>query len=110
MGMKNMEPPEGKRFYGSVTVGERGQIVIPSDARKDYCIKAGDKLLVFGDLGQGLWIATMANIQKLMDASPKLSKMFAATMGGKKNQRRYGSHSSRKNRQARSADEHSNKY
>lgn len=35
-------------FYGSVTVGERGQVVIPVSARKQYGIKSGDKLLVFG--------------------------------------------------------------
>lgn len=33
-------------FYGSVTVGERGQIVIPADARNDLEIKPGDKLLI----------------------------------------------------------------
>lgn len=53
-----MNPPEGKRFYGSVTVSERGQIVIPADARRDFNIKAGDKLLVLGDLEQGIAITT----------------------------------------------------
>lgn len=33
-------------FYGSVTVGERGQIVIPSEARSEMDITPGDKLLV----------------------------------------------------------------
>lgn len=33
-------------FYGSVTVGERGQIVIPSEARADLGFQPGDKLLV----------------------------------------------------------------
>jgi AbrB family looped-hinge helix DNA binding protein len=33
-------------FYGSVTVGERGQIVIPSDARADMGIQQGDKVLI----------------------------------------------------------------
>ncbi|MCB0826528.1 MAG: AbrB/MazE/SpoVT family DNA-binding domain-containing protein [Armatimonadetes bacterium] len=33
-------------FYGSVTVGERGQIVIPAEARAELNIQAGDKLLV----------------------------------------------------------------
>ena len=35
-------------FYGSVTVGERGQVVIPAEARKKYGIEAGDKLLMMG--------------------------------------------------------------
>ncbi len=33
-------------FYGSVTVGERGQIVIPSEARAELGFVPGDKLLV----------------------------------------------------------------
>ena len=34
-------------FYGSATIGERGQIVVPAEARKECDIHAGDKLLVF---------------------------------------------------------------
>ena len=34
-------------FYGSATIGERGQIVIPADARKECDMHAGEKLLVF---------------------------------------------------------------
>jgi AbrB family looped-hinge helix DNA binding protein len=34
-------------FFGSVTVGERGQIVIPAEARKRAGLSAGDKVLVF---------------------------------------------------------------
>ena len=37
-----------KKFYGSVTVSERGQVVIPAQARKDFGIEAGEKLLVLG--------------------------------------------------------------
>ncbi len=35
-----------RNFYGSVTVGERGQIVIPAEARNEMEIQPGDKLLV----------------------------------------------------------------
>ena len=38
-----------KYIYGVVKVGDRGQIVIPKDAREIYGIKAGDSLLVLGD-------------------------------------------------------------
>ena len=47
-------PPKGKHMFGMVTVGERGQIVIPAKARKLFDISAGDSLVVLGDEGQGL--------------------------------------------------------
>jgi AbrB family looped-hinge helix DNA binding protein len=40
--------PSDVEIYGSVKVGERGQIVIPSKARKEYDIKSGDLLIVIG--------------------------------------------------------------
>jgi len=41
--------PKGKQFFGVVKVGERGQIVIPKQAREMYQIKPGDKLVVLGE-------------------------------------------------------------
>ncbi|SOC05831.1 AbrB family looped-hinge helix DNA binding protein [Ureibacillus xyleni] len=41
--------PKGKHFFGVVKVGERGQIVIPKQARELYHIHAGDKFIVLGD-------------------------------------------------------------
>ncbi len=40
-------PSPKELFYGSVTIGERGQIVIPAEARKNHALAPGDKLLVF---------------------------------------------------------------
>lgn len=48
------QPDPNKRFYGAITVSDRGQIVIPAQARRDFGIKVGDKLLVFGDLNAGI--------------------------------------------------------
>jgi AbrB family looped-hinge helix DNA binding protein len=39
------------KFYGSTTVGERGQVVIPAEARRDLNITQGTKLLVFSGHG-----------------------------------------------------------
>jgi AbrB family looped-hinge helix DNA binding protein len=36
------------KYWGSATVGERGQMVIPADARKALGIEAGDKMVIFG--------------------------------------------------------------
>lgn len=40
---------KGKYIFGVVKIGERGQIVIPKEAREVYGLKAGDTLLVLGD-------------------------------------------------------------
>ena len=47
-------PPKGKHIFGVVTVGEKGQIVIPAKARKLFSITAGDQLVVLGDESQGI--------------------------------------------------------
>ena len=44
-----MEAVNGKYIFGVVKVGERGQIVIPKEAREQYGIKPGDSLMVLGD-------------------------------------------------------------
>ncbi len=49
-------PPKGKHMFGLVTVGDKGQIVIPAKARKLFDISAGDQLVIVGDEGQGLAI------------------------------------------------------
>jgi AbrB family looped-hinge helix DNA binding protein len=48
---------KGRYLYGIVTVAERGQVVIPKEAREHFKIKPGDKLLVIGNVKQGLGIA-----------------------------------------------------
>ena len=47
-------PPRGKHLFGLVTVGDKGQIVIPAKARKMFDISPGDQLVILGDEGQGL--------------------------------------------------------
>ena len=41
-----MQENDGKYIFGVVKVGDKGQIVIPRDARKIYDIKPGDALLL----------------------------------------------------------------
>ena len=38
----------GKKLYGTATVGTKGQIVIPADAREELAIEPGDKLYIAG--------------------------------------------------------------
>ena len=44
-----MQEKDGKYIFGVVKVGDKGQIVIPKDARNLYGIKPGDALIVLGD-------------------------------------------------------------
>lgn len=80
MKAENMTPPEGKKFYGSVTVSERGQIVIPAEARKDFSIAIGDKLLVFGDMKMGIWVATFGILEKNIEGSVQLFRDIESRM------------------------------
>lgn len=46
--------PRGKHIFGMVTVGERGQVVLPKKCREIFQIKPGDKIIVLGDEQQGI--------------------------------------------------------
>ena len=51
-----LKGPDGKHIFGTVKVGEKGQIVIPKEAREMFGIKPGDLLLLLGDEKQGIAI------------------------------------------------------
>ncbi len=51
-----MEASKGKHIFGTITVGEKGQIVIPKKARDVFNINTGDQLLILGDEKKGLAI------------------------------------------------------
>jgi AbrB family looped-hinge helix DNA binding protein len=48
--------PKGKHIFGTVRVGEKGQIVIPKEARRLFGIEAGDMLLILGDEDNGILV------------------------------------------------------
>lgn len=50
-----MRNPKGK-YAWTAKVGEKGQIVIPKEAREVFDIKPGDTLLLLGDEAQGIAI------------------------------------------------------
>lgn len=60
--------PEGKYIFGTVKVGEKGQIVIPKEARSVFGINPGDTLIVLGDIAQGIGIAKITNYDKFIEA------------------------------------------
>ena len=46
-----------QRVFGTAKVGDRGQIVIPKEARELFGIKPGDTLLILGDEDTGLIVS-----------------------------------------------------
>lgn len=61
-------PPKGKHLFGMVTVGDKGQIVIPAKARKLFNISPGDELVVLGDETQGMAIIKAQYFLAMADA------------------------------------------
>lgn len=64
-------PPKGKHIFGMVKVGDKGQIVIPSKARKIFDIQPGDNLIVLGDEGQGIAIIKEKGLLNLLNNARK---------------------------------------
>ena len=65
-------PPKGKHIFGVVTVGDKGQIVIPAKARKLFSIKAGDQLVVLGDEAQGIALLKSDSFLQFADEIRKM--------------------------------------
>ena len=59
-----MKAPEGK-YAWTATVGEKGQIVIPKQARELFHIKPGDTLLLLGDINKGIAIPVQSAFTEL---------------------------------------------
>ena len=62
-----MKGPSGKYIFGMVKVGQKGQIVIPKEAREVFDIKPGDSLLLVGDETQGLAIPIQSTVKRMFD-------------------------------------------
>ncbi|MGB4589182.1 MAG: AbrB/MazE/SpoVT family DNA-binding domain-containing protein [Clostridiaceae bacterium] len=59
-----MTKPKGK-YAWTVKVGEKGQIVIPKEAREVFNINPGDTLILLGDVKQGIAIPPKSMFTKL---------------------------------------------
>lgn len=62
-----MNPPQGKHAW-TAKVGEKGQIVIPKEAREIFNIKPGDTLLLLGDEEQGIAIVNNDTFKAFAEA------------------------------------------
>ncbi len=63
-----MKTPKGK-YAWTATVGEKGQIVIPKQARELFDIKPGDTLLLLGDEERGIAIPNKGAFAELFDVA-----------------------------------------
>lgn len=48
---------KGRYIFGTAKVGEKGQIVIPKEARQIFGISPGDTLLILGDSDNGIIVS-----------------------------------------------------
>ncbi len=69
------------KFYGATTVGERGQVVIPAEARRDLELVPSTKLLVFGTHDRGGIVITKADsfadfLTKAIDMMSRFEEML----------------------------------
>ena len=70
------------KVYGAVTVGERGQVVIPAKIRKHFRISPGDQLIVFAkERGPIAFIPAQDFNQLLDQAGDVLAKMKKNPVG-----------------------------
>ena len=60
-------PPKGKHLFGVVTVGDKGQIVIPAKARRMFGMEPGTRLVVLADEGSGLALVKESRILDVLD-------------------------------------------
>lgn len=72
-----MDHPKGK-YAWTVKIGEKGQFVIPKEARELFDIKPGDSLIVLADAERGIAIPPKGTIEKLanivFDEAPPAEK------------------------------------
>lgn len=67
-------PAKGKYLFGTVTVGEKGQIVIPVKARRIFHIEPGTELLMLGDIDEGLALVRTDHFLGIMEELQRVKK------------------------------------
>lgn len=72
-----MNCPEGK-FAWIVKIGEKGQFVIPKEARDAFGLKPGMEILVLGDIERGIAIPSMEKQHELMTGILNTNGIFGA--------------------------------
>lgn len=73
--------PDGRGFFGTVTVGQRGQVAVPAQVRKHLGLEPGDQLVVLTDPAQGI---ALIPLRFVLDRAPDdpLSVLVRSALGG----------------------------
>lgn len=72
-------PLHNKKLYGTATVGSKGQIVIPADARDELGIASGDRLYVVGSVENGfLGLLKEETLEQVVEQLTKQVETFRA--------------------------------
>lgn len=76
-----------KKLYGTATVGTKGQVVIPSEAREELGIMTGDRLYVIGSPNKGfLGLLKEDELEEFIDKMSLQVESFKALKHSKKEQ------------------------
>lgn len=71
------------KFYGTTTVGERGQVVIPAEARRELGLTPSTKLMVFGgQRGRGLMLTKAEDVAQFMARAMTIMNRFEQAIAG----------------------------
>lgn len=68
--------PKGKHMFGTIVIGERGQVVIPKQARDMLGLKAGDMLVVLGDENPGTAGLALIPSELFMKVTKEMLKAY----------------------------------
>ena len=74
--------PDGRGFFGTVTVGQRGQVALPTQARKHVGLEPGDQLIVLTDPAQGLALIPLASLLERAPKDDPLAMLVRSAFGG----------------------------
>lgn len=68
--------PVGKHLWGTVTIGGKGQIVIPKATRDTFGLSEGDRLVVLGDDAEGIALVKAEVFEQRMQEALNLSRQM----------------------------------
>ena len=72
-------PHASKKLYGTATVGTKGQVVIPANAREEMNVQVGDRLYVVGSPDSGfLGLLKEESLEKVVEHLTAQAESFRA--------------------------------